>query len=272
MYMLAMKKSLFLILAICIIIGIGIFVRNNTQVGKQEIKMDQAQSSNTDSTEKRSFVTPISHASMVLNMGQQVIYADPVGADLFKNQPKPNIIVITDIHGDHMDAATLKAVSQTDTIIVVPQAVKDQLTDPIPGKMVVVKNGEKTNQNGVEIEAIPMYNIPESSETFHIKGRGNGYILSSEGMRVYIAGDTSATPEMKALKDIDVAFVPMNLPYTMDEEEAAEGVLAFKPKVVHPYHYRGQSGLADINKFKELVNAKDPNIDVQLLNFYPENK
>lgn len=116
-----------------------------------------------------------------------------------------------------------------------------------------------------------MYNVPESPSSFHSKGRGNGYVISSEGKRVYISGDTSATPEMKALQNIDVAFVTMNLPYTMDIEEAADAVLAFKPKVVHPYHYRGQNGLSDIKKFKQVVEEKDPNIQVELLNFYPEH-
>ena len=131
-----------------------------------------------------------------------------------------------------------------------------------------MKNGEKGTQNGISIEAIPMYNIPESQNAMHTKGRGNGYVLEAGGKRIYIAGDTDATPEMKALTNIDVAFVPMNPPYTMNVEEAADGVVAFKPKVVIPYHYRTPNGLSDTNKFKELVEAKDPNIKVELLNFY----
>lgn len=208
---------------------------------------------------------------MVLTMGGQVLYTDPVGgAEVFVDQSVSNIILITDIHQDHFDLNTLKAISTTDAIIIVPQAVKEQLPDDILGTVVVLKNGEKTTQKKMEIEAIPMYNIPESADTFHTKGRGNGYVVSADGKRVYIAGDTSAVPEMKNLQNIDIAFVPMNLPYTMDVEEAADAVLAFKPKVVHPYHYRGQGGLADVNKFKELVESKDSNIKVELLNFYPE--
>jgi L-ascorbate metabolism protein UlaG (beta-lactamase superfamily) len=217
-------------------------------------------------------ITPISHAAMVLHLGGQVIYTDPVGgADAFKNQPSPNLILVTDIHGDHLNPDTLKAVAKEDTVIVVPQAVQDILPEGISGTIVVMANGEKGTQKGVEIQAIPMYNLPESAEMFHTKGRGNGYVVSADGKRIYIAGDTAAIPEMKMLKNIDVAFIPMNLPYTMSVEEAAEGVLAFKPKVVHPYHYRGPDGLANINKFKELVNAGDPNIQVELLNFYPNN-
>jgi L-ascorbate metabolism protein UlaG (beta-lactamase superfamily) len=104
---------------------------------------------------------------------------------------------------------------------------------------------------------------------FHPKGRGNGYVLTVGGQRIYLSGDTEATPEMRNLKNIDLAFVCMNLPYTMDVDQAAEGVLAFQPKVVIPYHYRGSKGLSDINRFKALVNAKTRSVRVDLLNFYP---
>ena len=115
-----------------------------------------------------------------------------------------------------------------------------------------------------------MYNLPTAAnKDFHTKGRGNGYVIERSGKRVYIAGDTAGIPEMRALKNIDIALVPMNLPYTMDVAEAAEAVLAFKPKQVFPYHYRGPDGLADISKFKELVNASNPKIEVVLLNWYP---
>jgi L-ascorbate metabolism protein UlaG (beta-lactamase superfamily) len=258
-----MKKLIIFIIALLLLLGIVGFIfskKTHKHMAYQTITDDGIQ------------VTPISHATMALHLGKEVIITDPVGgADLFTGIPTPNIIVVTDIHPDHMDAATLKAISKDDTIIVIPQAVKDKLPDDIPGNMVILHNGEKTTQKGIEIEAIPMYNIPEKPDTFHTKGRGNGYVLSESGKRVYIAGDTSAIPEMKALKDITIAFVPMNLPYTMSVEEAAEGVAAFKPKIVHPYHYRGINGFSDVNKFKELVNAKDPDIKVELLKFYPED-
>lgn len=215
-------------------------------------------------------VAPISHATMVLHLGGQVIYSDPVGGkEAFAHQPEPTLILVTDIHSDHFSAETLTAVSKEDTTIVVPQAVADQLSQEIPGTLVVMHNGEIKTEKGIQIEAIPMYNLPESADALHTKGRGNGYVISAEGKRVYIAGDTDAIPEMKALQNIDVAFVPMNPPYTMDVEEAADAVLTFKPKVVYPYHYRTPTGFSDIKKFKELVEAKDPAITVQLLNFYP---
>jgi len=218
-------------------------------------------------------ITPISHATMVLQFGGQVIYTDPIGGEeSFAGQPAPTIILVTDIHQDHMNADTLSAFVKDNPVIVAPQAVVDQLASELAQKIVVLKNGEKTTQKGIDIEAIPMYNIPESPDSFHTKGRGNGYVISAEGKRVYVSGDTSATPEMKALQNIDIAFLTMNLPYTMDIQEAADAVLAFKPKVVHPYHYRSQNGLSDVNKFKQIVEEKDPTIKVELLNFYPEEK
>lgn len=216
-------------------------------------------------------VTPIAHATMVLHLGDQVIYTDPVGgAEAFTGQPGADVILVTDIHPDHFNAETLRAVTTDDTVLVVPQAVADQLPKDLQGTLVIMHNGDTKNEKGITIDAIPMYNLPESPESFHTKGRGNGYVLSKSGERVYIAGDTDAIPEMKALQNIDVAFVPMNLPYTMSVEEAAGAVLAFQPNVVHPYHYRGPEGLSDCNKFKQLVESSNPDIQVDLLNFYPK--
>lgn len=215
-------------------------------------------------------ITPISHATMVMQLGGQTIYTDPVdGEESFAGQPAPTIILVTDVHQDHMNPELLQKFVKDNPVIIVPQAVADQLPQTLDNSLVILKNGEKTTQNGVEIEAIPMYNVPDSPNSFHTKGRGNGYVISAEGKRIYISGDTSATEEMKALQNIDIAFLTMNLPYTMDIQEAADAVLAFKPKLVHPYHYRGQDGLSDINKFKQLVEEKDPDIQVELLNFYP---
>lgn len=212
-------------------------------------------------------IQPINHATLVLSFQNKNIYIDPLGgADAFKGLGAPDMILITDIHGDHLDPKTIDAINTAHAVIVVPQAVADKLpatTDK--SKLVILKNGDKTTQLGVAIEAIPMYNLPESPTAMHTKGRGNGYVLNIGGKNIYISGDTADTPEMRSLKNIDIAFVCMNLPYTMDVATAARGVLAFKPKIVYPYHYRGQ----DTNQFKALVNAGDPNIDVRLRNWYP---
>jgi len=114
-----------------------------------------------------------------------------------------------------------------------------------------------------------MYNIPERADEAHTKGRGNGYVLEKDGARVYVAGDTEGTSEMRALKNIHVALIPMSLPYTMSVEDASEAVLAFAPTMVYPYHFRGSTGLSDIEKFKELVNKSNSDIEVVLLDWYP---
>lgn len=217
-------------------------------------------------------ITPIAHATMVIEMGDQIIYVDTVGgADAFVDHKPPTIILLTDIHGDHLEPETVRAVSKENTLIVVPQAVADTLPKDIMGTIHIMQNDDVHEVQGITIQAVPMYNMPESDDAYHIKGRGNGYVLEANKERIYIAGDTGGTPEMKALKNIDVAFIPMNLPYTMTVQEAADAVVAFKPKVVHPYHYRGEDGFADVNTFKELVNRADPTIAVELLDFYPEN-
>ena len=192
-------------------------------------------------------IQPINHATLVLTYNKTNIYVDPTGgANAFPGLTAPDLILITDIHGDHLDTTTLRAINTNDAILVVPQAVADKLPATTnKQKLVILKNGDKTSQAGISIAAIPMYNLPETPDAFHTKGRGNGYILTMGGKNIYISGDTEDIPEMRALKNIDIAFVCMNLPYTMDVNQAAQAVLAFKPKIVYPYHYRGQ----DVNTF-----------------------
>lgn len=216
-------------------------------------------------------VTPISHATMVLNIGGLNVYVDPVGgAEAFAGQPSANIVLLTDIHGDHLSTSTLEAVVGTDTTLIVPQAVKDLLPEALASKAVVMANDEVITEQGLAITAVPMYNVPETDDSRHAKGRGNGYIVEVDDTRVYIAGDTGPIPEMKALTGIDMAFIPMNLPYTMGVEEAAQAVVAFAPTKIYPYHYRQPDGFADVEKFKSLVNAGNPNIEVALLPWYAE--
>jgi L-ascorbate metabolism protein UlaG (beta-lactamase superfamily) len=152
----------------------------------------------------------------------------------------------------------------------VPQAVADQLPENLKGKSVVLANGKTTNQLDISVTAIPMYNLPEAADSRHTKGRGNGYILNIGGKTIYFSGDTEDIPEMRSLKNIDVAFVCMNQPFTMDINQAASAVLEFKPTIIYPYHYRGQAGLSDVEAFRKLVNAGNPSIEVRLRNWYPE--
>jgi L-ascorbate metabolism protein UlaG (beta-lactamase superfamily) len=205
-------------------------------------------------------ITPIRHASMMIEAGGKVIHVDPWSQGNLEGLPKADIILITDIHGDHMDAKAIAAVRKDGTQIVAPAAVAKTVTESI-----VVNNGETKTLGAFTVEAIPMYNEkrgPEPGKFYHDKGRGNGYVLSYGGTRVYIAGDTEGHPEMRALKNIDVAFVPMNMPNSMPPEEAADAVKVFKPKVVYPYHYR----TSDTKVFENALAGTG--IEVRLLNWY----
>ncbi|HAA10721.1 MAG TPA: MBL fold metallo-hydrolase [Cytophagales bacterium] len=216
-------------------------------------------------------VQPIVHGSLVLQHDSEVIYVDPYGGvEAYIGLPTPTLLLITDIHGDHLHAPTLEALVTRGATLVVPQAVADQLPEKFADyDIVVLDNGKKRKVNTVNIEAIPMYNLPESPDSRHTKGRGNGYLLTICNKRVYISGDTEDIPEMRALEDIDIAFVCMNLPYTMSVDQAADAVIEFSPAVVYPFHYRGQGGLSDVEKFKALVDASEATVDVRLKDWYP---
>jgi len=218
-------------------------------------------------------IQPVFHAALVLQWKGRSIYIDPYnGAEAYKTLPKPDLVLITDIHGDHMDLKTLQGLDLSSATLIVPQAAADKLPAELKGKIVVLSNGNATEQSGISISAIPMYNLPDDSTARHTKGRGNGYILTLGSKKFYVSGDTEDIPEMRSLKHIDVAFVCMNLPYTMSVEQAASAVLDFKPKIVYPYHYRGQGGFSDIQQFKTLVNKGDASIDVRLKDWYAGGK
>lgn len=183
-------------------------------------------------------IVPLNHATVQIRQGKHVIDVDPVAQANAGSLPAPTLILVTDIHPDHLDPAAIAKLKQDTTTVVAPAAAAQKLEGAT-----VMANGETKTVDGVRIEAVPMYNLkrgPSEGTLFHDKGRGNGYIVTLGGKRIYVAGDTECTPEMKALQNIDVAFVPMNLPYTMTPAEAAECVKAFKPAIVYPYHYRGQ--------------------------------
>jgi len=159
-----------------------------------------------------------------------------------------------------LDKPLIDKLSKPGTTVIAPEAVAKTIT-----QAKVLRNGESTTWETWKIDAVPMYNLtrgPSEGKFYHDKGRGNGYVLMYGGTRFYIAGDTEGTPEMRALKNIDVAFVPMNLPYTMTPEEAADAVRAFHPKVVYPYHYKG----SNIKDFARLLNGSG--IDVRLRDWY----
>jgi len=207
-------------------------------------------------------ITPLYHASTLIEAGGKVIYLDPAKPAGFAGRPKADLILITDVHGDHMDPDSIQQVSKDGTEILAAPAVVKTVTHAKP-----IANGESKTWQEWSIEAIPAYNLtrgPAPGKLFHDKGRGNGYVLTYGGKRFYFSGDTEGVPEMRALKNIDVAFVCMNLPYTMPPDEAAEAVKAFHPKIVIPYHYRG----SDLSVFQKGLEGSG--IEVRLLDWYPK--
>ena len=204
-------------------------------------------------------ISPVSHASFVMSVPGLVIYNDPVGGKaLYDGQPAAGLVLITHEHQDHFDPETLAALVGADTKLLVNPAVLEKLPADLKAKASAIGNGEKTTIGTVEFEAIPAYNTTEDRKKYHPQGRDNGYVLTVDGSRVYIAGDTEDIPEMRALKDIDIAFVPMNLPFTMDVDQASSAVAEFKPGVVYPYHYKG----SDPEAFASKVTAAAPDTKV----------
>ena len=215
-------------------------------------------------------IIPIGHATAVLEVKDLTVYVDPVGGpSAFEGQKEPDLILITDIHGDHLSVETLEALETKKAKIICPQAVADKIPASFAAQIDVLNNGEQKERYGITIEAIPMYNLREEAKSFHEKGRGNGYVLNINDERFYFSGDTEDIPEMRSLKNIDKAFICMNLPYTMTVESAANAVLEFKPVKVYPYHYRGKPDVSDVDKFEALVSAGNPEIEVVRLDWYP---
>jgi len=205
-------------------------------------------------------ITPVGHASLMLDGGGSVVQVDPVKAANYQGFPPADLILITHAHGDHLDAEAIAKVRQPATQILGPGAVAEKL----PG-VTAIANGETKTVGKWTIEAVPAYNIkrgPQPGRLYHEKGQGNGYLITYAGKRVYISGDSEGTPEMKALRNIDVAFVCINLPYTMPPEEATEAVLAFRPKIVYPYHYRG----SDLAAFRKQLESAG--IEVRISRWY----
>jgi L-ascorbate metabolism protein UlaG (beta-lactamase superfamily) len=181
-------------------------------------------------------ITFVGHGTLVLQWAGKVLHVDPVGeyAD-YAQMPKADLVLITHEHRDHLDAKALAAIRTGKTTVIVPEASASQ----VPGAQ-VMRNGDTQTVEGLRLEAVPAYNLVHMRSPgtpYHPKGRGNGYVLTVGALRVYVAGDTENTPEVKALRGIDVAFLPMNLPFTMTPEMAADAARAIRPKVLYPYHF-----------------------------------
>jgi L-ascorbate metabolism protein UlaG (beta-lactamase superfamily) len=216
-------------------------------------------------------IQPIWHGAVAFNWNDTSIYVDPHGgASLFESLKAPDIIIITDIHGDHFDLNTIDSLDTKATTFVVPNVVAKKLPLKYQENLVILKNGENFNLYGVDILAVPMYNFPEDDDAFHIKGRGNGYVLSMGATRIYLSGDTEDIPEMRNLENIDVAFLTINLPYTMTIEQAASATIDFRPKIVYPYHYRNKDkSYSDLRRFRQMVKKSNKDIIIRVRNFYP---
>lgn len=210
-------------------------------------------------------IHPIVHGSVVFTYDGKTVFADPYGgAELYEEFNSPDIILITHTHGDHYNPETLSGLDTENATFIVPQTVATAMGDAYSSQRMVLANGQSTDLMNIDVSAVAMYNLPGDESVRHQKGDGNGYIIGFGNRKVYVSGDTEDTPEMRSLEDIDIAFVCMNLPYTMDIERAASAVTEFQPDIVYPYHHRGQ----DIEAFKQLVDAANRGVDVRLKDWY----
>lgn len=201
----------------------------------------------------------IGHGSLMFRTGNMVIHIDPVkSSGKYDNLPKADLILVTHEHYDHLDADLIRTLRKPETVMLCNTASASQVSWAQP-----VKPGDTRNIGDIKIEVVPAYNIVHErskGQPFHPKGVGNGYIITIGGKRFYVAGDTENIPEMKALKNIDVAFLPMNLPYTMTPSMVADAAMSFKPSILYPYHY------GDTNTDELVRLLKNTNIDVRIRN------
>jgi L-ascorbate metabolism protein UlaG (beta-lactamase superfamily) len=206
-------------------------------------------------------ITFLGHGTLLMTYGGKTIHVDPYGevAD-YTSLPRADLVLVTHEHFDHLDPKALQAILKPDTTVVASKACIVELP-----KAIILANGDTRTVLGFSIEAVPAYNIAHKrpdGNPFHPKGSGNGYVVTFGDKRIYIAGDTENTPEMKALKAIDVAFLPMNLPYTMAPEMVADAARAFRPRVLYPYHY-GETDTAILGKL--LKEEKDIEVRIRKL-------
>jgi L-ascorbate metabolism protein UlaG (beta-lactamase superfamily) len=217
-------------------------------------------------------VHPVYHGSVVVEFRDGFIYVDPHGgAERYEDFGDPELVLITHTHGDHMDKETLGGLDLSEASLVAPPVVIQAMEEVEFPQKITLKNGVGSKIKGIGVEAVPAYNLPKADDAFHPPGKFNGYVLTLGEQRLYFSGDTEDIEEMRALRDIDVAFVCMNQPYTMTVEQAADAVADFKPAVVYPYHYRNQGGTkSDVEKFEAILSESAPTVDVHLRDWYPE--
>jgi len=204
----------------------------------------------------------LGHGSLMFTFNDIVVYVDPLSGMADYAALKGDLVLITHEHGDHLDPKAIALLRKEDTVVIAPEKCASAV-----GACVVMRNGDTRTAAGLKIEAVPAYNIVnlrDNGQPYHPQGVGNGYVVTFGDKRVYIAADTENIPEMKALKNIAVAFLPMNLPYTMSPEMVADAARAFRPAVLYPYHY----GETDTSRLVELLKD-EKDIDVRVKRIYP---
>ncbi|MCR4439910.1 MAG: MBL fold metallo-hydrolase [bacterium] len=203
-------------------------------------------------------ITFIGHAAVMFTWQDRVVHVDPVTREAdYATLPKADLVLITHEHRDHLDTLAWRQIRKVSTVIAIPPAGSAMVPEGI-----VLRNGEVDTLAGFPVEAVPAYNVVHkrsSGEPFHPPGRGNGYVVAFGETRVYIAGDTEDIPEMQELGDITIAFLPMNLPYTMTPEMAANAARMVRPKILYPYHY----GNSDVQRLVELLR-EEKGIEVRI--------
>lgn len=237
-----MKKAL-----IALLLQVVILLPLSLTVQAQEFEKDIISTTGGDIE-----ITFIGHGTLMFRYNDRVIHVDPwTRFTDYKNMPKADLILITHEHMDHLDSKAIAALRQENTKIILTETCSKQV-----GNGKIMKNGDVREISGFKIEAVPAYNMEKQ---FHPRGKGNGYIITFGEKKIYVAGDTENIPEMKALKDIDIAFLPMNLPYTMTPEMVADAAKAFRPGILYPYHY----GETDTSRLVELMKD-EKDIEVRI--------
>jgi L-ascorbate metabolism protein UlaG (beta-lactamase superfamily) len=197
-------------------------------------------------------ITFIGHGTLMFQFVGKVVHVDPVSREAdYGKMPKADVVLVTHEHGDHLDPEAIAKIRGEGTVVVCSILCAGRVEGAV-----VLENGETRSVAGIGIEAVPAYNLVhmrDNGQPYHPKGSGNGYVITFADVRVYVAGDTENTPEMKALKDIDIAFLPMNLPYTMTPEMVADAARAFRPRILYPYHY----GSTDPGELVKLLEGEE---------------
>jgi len=257
--MIKLKPALLIGAAVLVVTHAGVIAGRSAKKGGESGKAEKKFEEDVIKTKTGDLkITFIGHGTLMFHYAGKVIHVDPVSREAdYSRMPKADLILVTHEHGDHLDPKVISMLRTDETKVVLTKICAERIAGGI-----VMKNGDVRTVMGLKIEPVPAYNIVHkrpNGQPYHPKGSGNGYVVTFGKTRVYIAGDTENIPEMKKLKKIDIAFLPMNVPYTMTPEMVADAARAFEPKILYPYHY----GQTDPNKLVELLKDSK-NIEVRI--------